>query len=165
MPGTARSPALSGIDWVLERIVCGVPVSAQDIASMGVGGLLKEIPSRPQPRGGGAHSPARPVVSAVLLAAGASSRMGGRDKLLECIDGEPLLRRAARALLASRADETLAVLRPEDDARRAALEGLDVKIVENPGAAEGMASSIRAGSRPSAPTRTRWRWPSATCPR
>ncbi|MCX7560026.1 molybdopterin-binding protein [Sulfitobacter sp. F26204] len=53
LPGCARSPALNGVDWVLSRIVCGVPVTASDIAGMGVGGLLKEIPSRPQPRRGG----------------------------------------------------------------------------------------------------------------
>ena len=50
LPGCARSPALNGADWVLERVVCGVPVTADDIAAMGVGGLLKEIPTRPQPR-------------------------------------------------------------------------------------------------------------------
>ena len=50
LPGCARSPALNGADWVLERLACGVAVSDDDIAAMGVGGLLKEIPSRPQPR-------------------------------------------------------------------------------------------------------------------
>ncbi|MEM9392510.1 MAG: molybdopterin-binding protein [Pseudomonadota bacterium] len=50
LPGCARSPALNGADWVLERVACGVPVTGADIAAMGVGGLLKEIPSRPQPR-------------------------------------------------------------------------------------------------------------------
>lgn len=55
LPGCARSPALNGADWVLERVACGVPVSGADIAAMGVGGLLKEIPSRPQPRRGKAR--------------------------------------------------------------------------------------------------------------
>ncbi|EAR49682.1 molybdopterin biosynthesis protein [Oceanicola granulosus HTCC2516] len=50
LPGCARSPALNGADWVLERVVCGVPVGPDDIAAMGVGGLLKEIPTRPRPR-------------------------------------------------------------------------------------------------------------------
>ncbi len=51
LPGCARSPALNGADWVLERVVCGVDVGPDDIAAMGVGGLLKDIPSRPLPRG------------------------------------------------------------------------------------------------------------------
>ncbi|WP_299350165.1 molybdopterin-binding protein [uncultured Shimia sp.] len=50
LPGCARSPALNGADWVLERIICGIDVTASDIAAMGVGGLLKEIPTRPMPR-------------------------------------------------------------------------------------------------------------------
>ncbi|MFZ5963824.1 molybdopterin-binding protein [Thalassococcus sp. BH17M4-6] len=52
LPGCARSPALNGADWVLERLACGVPVGPADIAGMGVGGLLKEIPTRPRPREG-----------------------------------------------------------------------------------------------------------------
>ncbi|SIO06414.1 molybdenum cofactor cytidylyltransferase [Rhodovulum sp. ES.010] len=52
LPGCARAPALNGADWVLERVVCGLHVGADEIAAMGVGGLLKEIPSRPQPREG-----------------------------------------------------------------------------------------------------------------
>lgn len=50
LPGCARAPALNGADWVLERVACGVEVTGADIAAMGVGGLLKEIPTRPQPR-------------------------------------------------------------------------------------------------------------------
>ncbi|SHE60792.1 molybdenum cofactor cytidylyltransferase [Loktanella atrilutea] len=50
LPGCARSPALNGADWVLERLLCGLDVTPAAIADMGVGGLLKEIPSRPRPR-------------------------------------------------------------------------------------------------------------------
>ena len=50
LPGCARSPALNGADWVLSRVACAIPVTSDDIAGMGVGGLLKEIPTRPQPR-------------------------------------------------------------------------------------------------------------------
>ncbi|MCV2869577.1 molybdopterin-binding protein [Defluviimonas sp. WL0002] len=50
LPGCARSPALNGADWVLERLACGLDLTPDDIAAMGVGGLLKEIPLRPQPR-------------------------------------------------------------------------------------------------------------------
>jgi len=55
LPGCARSPALNGADWVLQRVVCGVPVTAEDIMAMGVGGLLKEIPTRPRPREADEH--------------------------------------------------------------------------------------------------------------
>lgn len=50
LPGCARSPALNGADWVLSRVACGLEMTSADIAAMGVGGLLKEIPTRPQPR-------------------------------------------------------------------------------------------------------------------
>jgi len=50
LPGCARSPALNGADWVLERVICGQEMTSADIAAMAVGGLLKEIPTRPQPR-------------------------------------------------------------------------------------------------------------------
>ncbi|RVT86936.1 molybdopterin biosynthesis protein [Rhodobacteraceae bacterium CCMM004] len=50
LPGCARSPALNGADWVLERVACAVPVGGAEIAAMGVGGLLKESPARPAPR-------------------------------------------------------------------------------------------------------------------
>ena len=49
-PGCARSPKENGFDWVLQRMLAGVPISDSDIRAMGVGGLLMEIASRPQPR-------------------------------------------------------------------------------------------------------------------
>ncbi len=56
LPGCARSPALNGADWVIERILCGVDPTDDDIAAMGLGGLLKESPARPHPREGGQDS-------------------------------------------------------------------------------------------------------------
>jgi len=53
-PGCARSPAENGFDWVLERLFAGLPVKRSDVQAMGVGGLLMEIVSRPQPRDGSA---------------------------------------------------------------------------------------------------------------
>jgi molybdenum cofactor cytidylyltransferase len=49
-PGCARSPKENGFDWVLHRVLAGVPIASADIKAMGVGGLLMEIASRPQPR-------------------------------------------------------------------------------------------------------------------
>lgn len=50
LPGCARSIALNGADWVLARTVCGIDITPNDFAAMSVGGLLKEIPTRPHPR-------------------------------------------------------------------------------------------------------------------
>lgn len=52
-PGCARSPRENGFDWVLQRLLAGLPITRADIAGMGVGGLLMEIVSRGQPREGG----------------------------------------------------------------------------------------------------------------
>lgn len=145
MPGCARSPALNGADWVLERLAAGIEVTAAGLSGMGVGGLLKEIPARPQPRAGRAAPVGRARVAALVLAAGASRRMRGADKLLEDVAGEPVLARVARAANASQADETVVVLQPGADARRATLVGLGATIVEAPDWAEGMAASLRAG--------------------
>jgi molybdenum cofactor cytidylyltransferase len=145
LPGCARSPRLNGADWVLQRLACGIEVTGDDLADMGVGGLLKEISSRPEPRAGGATAPQRPTVAAVLLAAGSASRMRGRDKLLEPVGGTPLLRVLADRLARSRVDEIVCVLRAEDPDRRAALEGSRARIVANPRADEGMGTSLAAG--------------------
>ncbi len=51
-PGCARSPKENGFDWVLQRLLAGLAVSAVDIRRLGSGGLLMEIVSRPQPRSG-----------------------------------------------------------------------------------------------------------------
>ncbi|MDP5216097.1 nucleotidyltransferase family protein [Ruegeria sp. 2205SS24-7] len=77
----------------------------------------------------------------ILLAAGASSRMGGGDKLMRSIEGEPLLRRTARRALS--AGPVHVALPPEPHPRHAALSGLDVHIVPVPDAAEGMNASLR----------------------
>jgi molybdenum cofactor cytidylyltransferase len=145
LPGCARSPALNGADWVLERIACGLDVTDKDIAKMGVGGLLKEIPTRPQPRGGTADVRVQPKVEVLLLAAGGSRRMRGRDKLLEIVDGEPLLRRTASAALQARVECVHVLMQPENANRDAALDGLNVNRIASPEWHEGMAASIRAG--------------------
>ena len=51
-PGCARSPAENGFDWVLQRLLARLPVDDDYISGLGVGGLLMEITSRPQPREG-----------------------------------------------------------------------------------------------------------------
>tara|TARA_R110002020_G_scaffold34066_12_gene103543 strand:- start:10247 stop:11896 length:1650 start_codon:yes stop_codon:yes gene_type:complete len=149
-PGCARSPKENGFDWVLARILTGQAPSALDITRMGVGGLLKEIATRPQPRQpdpAKANDRSGVRVGVVLLAAGRASRMGeaAGHKLLADFDGEALIRRMARTALASKAAATIVVTghRGEDVAAR--LSGLDVQLAANPEFASGMASSLKHG--------------------
>jgi CTP:molybdopterin cytidylyltransferase MocA len=79
----------------------------------------------------------------LVLAAGASRRMQGRDKMLEEVEGEPLLRLMARRAVKSGVPVRV-VLGPDQDARRSVLDGLEVETVEAEGS-DGMAASIRAG--------------------
>jgi molybdenum cofactor cytidylyltransferase len=143
-PGCARSPKENGFDWVLDRLVAGIDVTDADIAGMGVGGLLMEIPTRPQPRET-TRPAAKPAVHAIVLAAGRSSRMGGPNKLLALFGGEPLIRRTVGRAVASQAAETTVVAGHQADRVRAALSGLDAKLVNNPAYRTGLASSLQAG--------------------
>jgi molybdenum cofactor cytidylyltransferase len=145
-PGCARSPKPNGFDWVLDRLIAGIPVTASDIAAMGVGGLLMEIPVRPQPRDTAAAR-TRPVVHAAILAAGRSSRMHGPNKLLAEFCGVPLVRRVAEAVTASRTDATHVVLGHQRDRIVAALDGLDLTFIENPDYADGLSTSLKAAER------------------
>ena len=148
VPGCARSPRRNGFDWILERIVAGRSMEELDAAGMGVGGLLKEPPQRPEPRrprGDGSDGRARPRVAAVLLAAGRSTRMGEVNKLLAEVDGVPMVRRVAETVRAAALDPVIVVLGHEADAVRAALDGVPVRLVENPAYMEGMGTSVARG--------------------
>lgn len=145
-PGCARSPKENGFDWVLHRLLAGVPVTRADIVGMGVGGLLMEIATRPQPREP-AETPPSPHVAALVLAAGRGTRMGGANKLASSLDGEPLLRRVVGAALASQLRPVVLVTGHEPDRARAVLDGLDVRFVHNPDYAEGISTSLAAGIR------------------
>jgi molybdenum cofactor cytidylyltransferase len=142
-PGCARSPKENGFDWILMRLLAGLPVGREDITGLGVGGLLMEIVTRPQPR-------VEPVaagkkIAAIVLAAGRSTRMGGPNKLTAEIGGKPLVRIAAEEALASRAAPVIVVTGHQREQIEAALAGLDVQFVHNPDYAEGLGTSLRAG--------------------
>jgi len=144
-PGCARSPRENGFDWVLQRLLAGLEVRRSDVTNLGVGGLLMEIPTRPQPRALPVEAEAGPAVAAIVLAAGRSTRMGGPNKLLQPLAGRPLVRIAAEAALASRAAPVLVVTGHQADAVKEALQGLDVTFVHNPDFAEGLSTSVRSG--------------------
>ena len=151
LPGSARSIRLHGFDWVLQRIVAGIEVTGGDLMRMGVGGLLKEIPGRPQPRVAAApRSPAvesrpRRRIGALILGAGQSRRMGAVNKLLADIDGLPMVARVADAVRASQASTVVVVTGHDPERVRAALSGRDVRFVHNPAYAEGLSTSLAAG--------------------
>ncbi len=143
-PGCARSPKENGFDWVLMRLLAGLAVPREDITGLGVGGLLMEIVSRPQPREEPVPEKGRNI-AAVVLGAGRSSRMGGPNKLLAEIGGRPLIRIVVDAALASRARPVIVVTGHQRERVEAVLAGLPVKVVHNPHFAEGLGTSLKAG--------------------
>jgi molybdenum cofactor cytidylyltransferase len=155
LPGCAKSPKFNGFDEVLQRLAAGLPVGRREVTSMGVGGLLAETTSRGVPRAGkidaAAEAPPRaPRISALVLAAGRSSRMGANNKLLAEIDGMPMVARVVSAVLASQASSVTVVLGHMASEVRAAVAAIgtpaaEVRFVENPDFAEGLSSSLRAG--------------------
>jgi molybdenum cofactor cytidylyltransferase len=143
-PGCARSPKENGFDWVLMRLLAGLPVSRADITGMGVGGLLMEIVTRPQPRSEPAPEKGRNI-AAIVLAAGQSTRMGAVNKMLAEIGGKPLVRIAAEQALASRAKPVIVVTGHERERVEAALAGLPLRFAHNPQYADGLGTSLKAG--------------------
>jgi molybdenum cofactor cytidylyltransferase len=145
-PGCARSPKENGFDWILARLLAGLPVTRNDITAMGVGGLLMEIVTRPQPRETReAPQPDGRRVAAIVLAAGRSTRMGGPNKLLAEVGGKPLARIAAEEALASRADPVIVVTGHQRERVEQTLAGLKVRFVHNPDYADGLSTSLKAG--------------------
>jgi molybdenum cofactor cytidylyltransferase len=123
---------------------------------MGAGGLLAEIPTRPQPRddsddeGEGEGLQHAPKVAVVLLAAGRSTRMGGPNKMLAEANGQPLVVHAVKAALASQAVEIVVVVGHMADQVRPAIEkaapaNARLRFVTNPDFAEGLSTSVRTG--------------------
>jgi molybdenum cofactor cytidylyltransferase len=143
-PGCARSPVENGFDWVLMRLLAGLKVTRAELMGMGVGGLLMEIVTRPQPREKSDTEDNRNVV-AIILAAGRSTRMGGPNKLLAELDGRKLVRIATEQALASKATEVIVVTGHQAELVEQALEGLKVRFVRNPDFAGGLASSVKSG--------------------
>jgi molybdenum cofactor cytidylyltransferase len=143
LPGCARSPKLNGIDLVLHRLAAGLPVTGATIAAMGVGGLLKDVSARPLPR---ARATKGPGVAAIVLAAGKSSRMAPRHKLLvPDSSGRAMVARVIDTLLASRARPILVVTGHRAAEVRAALSGRPVSFVTADDYEDGLSASLRAG--------------------
>jgi len=92
-------------------------------------------------------APLRPRAAALVLAAGASRRMGARNKLVEPVEGVALVRRVVERVADAGYDPIVVVTGHEASAVRAALVGTPVRFAHNPEHAEGMGSSLAAGAR------------------
>ncbi len=150
LPGCARSPKVNGFDWVLQRVLAGLPAGPGEIMRMGVGGLLADIPTRPLPRTklaaeAAEHAPRAARIAGLVLAAGQSRRMGTLNKLLIGIDGKPMVRHVAEAVAASQASPLVVVTGHERDKVEAALAGLPARFVHNPDYAQGLSTSVKCG--------------------
>lgn len=153
LPGCARSPKLNGFDWVLQRLFAGIPVRARDIMAMGVGGLLKEIETRPLPREKApatpppARAPRRPrQVAGLVLAAGRSRRMAPLNKLLVAdTQGVAMIARVVDSVLESGVRPVLVVTGHERERVQEALSGRPVIFAHAEDYAEGLSASLKAG--------------------
>ena len=147
LPGCARSPKLNGLDLVLERLAAGLEVAPRDIMGMGVGGLLNEAASRPQPRRGarGAGRARAPKVAALVLAAGRSTRMGAVNKLLASVDGRAMVRGVVDQLCGSCVRCVVVVTGHEAERVGEAIADTGVRTVHNPAYREGLSGSVRIG--------------------
>ncbi|MCD6074576.1 MAG: 4-diphosphocytidyl-2C-methyl-D-erythritol kinase, partial [Rhodospirillales bacterium] len=149
MPGCARSPKLNGFDWVLWRLLADLEVTKRDIMLMGSGGLLVEIAERGLPRAPKAKKekkdkPQGPRIAALILAAGASSRMGS-NKLIEDVAGTPMVARVAQAIAASKAKPIIIVTGNQPDKVQRAVNGIAASFVHNADFALGLSTSLKAG--------------------
>jgi molybdopterin-guanine dinucleotide biosynthesis protein A len=86
------------------------------------------------------------MITAVILAAGASKRFG-RNKLLEMINGKPMIRWVVESALNSMVDEVIVVLGFEAERVAETIKDLPCKIVVNENYKEGMSSSVKCGLR------------------
>mgnify|MGYP000403611932 CR=1 FL=1 len=118
----------------------GLPIGAKGAGEIALSMLAEVVQARRQ-----AERPRR--VGAVVLAAGSSQRAGAGNKLLQPLEGQPLVAHAVDAVLAAGVAPVTVVLGHEADAVRAALGDRDVRFVRCDDHAEGMGRSIAAGVR------------------
>ena len=130
LPGCARSPRLNGFDFVLWRVLAGLPVGrAGNCGSWVWEDFWPTSPVRPHPREARlATAPRLPRIGAIVLAAGHSSRMRAadqdRNKLVEPLAGKPMVRHVVEAALESAASDVIVVTGNEKASIMAALENM-----------------------------------------
>lgn len=136
-PSCARSSSENGFDWVLHRLLAGLEVTPKDIRRMGVGGLISEIETRPQPR-------AYPLIAGLILAAGLGTRMQAQSKMLVELKGKPLLSHVVENAQNS-ALATLTVVTGHEAELVKNTLSQNIKTAHNHDYKQGLASSIACG--------------------
>ena len=91
------------------------------------------------------------MISAVILAAGESRRMGKQNKLLLPIGGEALLVKLVKSVCASDVGQVLVVIGHEAEKIRRELNNFPLSFVYNPNFIEGMTTSIKSGVKKVSP--------------
>ena len=146
MPGCARSPKLNGFDWILWRILANKKLNKKEVMLMGGGGLLKEISER-----GHLRKEERTYhinmnnykITGILLAAGASRRMGSQNKLLSDLNGKTMIEVVATELVNSKLSHIIVVTGHESEKIKAALTSLDLNFIHNHEYQRGLSTSLK----------------------
>jgi len=147
LPGCARSPALNGFDWVIERFAAKEPIDAPTLTQMGTGGLLKEPVGRVAPRKGTADqvTPKEASVAAIVLAAGKSSRAKNIHKLLSTLAGKTVIATTIDSLLSIEGLNVHVVTGHKSADIKASLANKSVAFAHNSEFDQGMGTSIAVG--------------------
>ncbi len=85
------------------------------------------------------------MIAAVILAAGASTRMGENKLLIENDHGRPLIAGVTEAAIEARFDPVIVVTGHDAERIRAALDGFSVRFAHNPRYRDGLAESLKTG--------------------
>ncbi|MCP5145514.1 MAG: NTP transferase domain-containing protein [Gammaproteobacteria bacterium] len=142
LPGSQRSPAPSSFDLLVPRLLTGERLERPALQTLGVGGLLT--------RGSRASAQEKfavesDEVTAIVLAGGASRRMGTANKMLAEVSGSPMVARVVSTLRKADVDRIVVVTGHDATAVRCAIDDETINFVHNEHYAEGMSTSLRTG--------------------
>ena len=142
LPGCARSPRYNGLDMILNKMACEIPITDTWLSSLAVGGLLAEIADRPAPR---INATEQQQIGALILAAGSSRRAGEINKLLTPYGDKTMVSHIAQVVSSSQVCRVVAVTGHEQSLVMEALSPLPVECHHNTAHNSGMASSVVTG--------------------
>lgn len=147
LPGCARSPALNGFDWVLERLFAGVGFDHHSLTMMGTGGLLKEMSGRRVPRIEKKPPTNKSNIGALILAAGTASRAQGTSKLLSMFGSQTVIEATLAGILQQSLSEVVIVTGHNAEKLQPCLNGKNITVAHNEHYQNGMGSSLSIGAR------------------